>query len=281
MRSLAATATFFGVAVLTHVSLVSKAAVQVPAVQSSFASHFPTSFPQPGFKTLLALQAPAFVYRTVPELLGVTNSTAAPERKKASQLLAAKIMALAVGVHFSFALGVSGMMRPSKVLGFLALSPSLVSSGTWDPSLAMVAIGGIIPASIAYFRHVKPKQDKLRQLAGQTDSKKDDKSDAALRPELALVSPEWRTPVNPFKIDARLIIGSVLFGLGWGATGLVSCRIFLGKQHGLWPGFTDSCSFFAHLDVTFTSAPDQRSHLFQLWLQKPSPEGVFPALVSC
>ncbi len=102
-------------------------------------------------------------------------------------------MALAVGVHFSFALGVSGMMRPSKVLGFLALSPKLVSSGVWDPSLAMVAIGGIIPASIAYFRQVKPKQDALRQ----NKSTKVDASNVILRPQLSLVSPEWRTPADP------------------------------------------------------------------------------------
>ncbi|SPO26864.1 uncharacterized protein UTRI_04177_B [Ustilago trichophora] len=220
VRSLVATATFFGVAVLTHVSLVSKAAVQVSALKSTFASHFPTSFPQPDFATLLALQVPAFVYRTVPQLLGATESDASLERKKAAQLLAAKITALAVGVHFSFALGVSGMMRPSKVLGFLSLSPELISSGAWDPSLAMVAIGGIIPASVAYFRHVKPKQHALRRAASQSASKKADKSDDDARPEFSLVAPEWRTPANPFKIDVTLIIGSALFGLGWGATGL-------------------------------------------------------------
>ena len=114
------------------------------------------------------------------------------------------------------------MMRPSKVLGFLSLSPRLISSGAWDPSLAMVAIGGIIPASVAYLRNVKPKQDELRRRTTQTAPNSQDKSDSQLQPQLSLVAPEWRTPANPSKIDAKLIVGSVLFGLGWGATGLVS-----------------------------------------------------------
>lgn len=220
LRSFVATATFFGVAVLTHVSMASKAAVSTAAVGSGFWSHLPASFPQPDFITLLALQAPALVYMTVPDLLGATDPSASAQSKKTRQLLAAKIMALAVGTHFSFALGISGMMRPSKVLGFLSLSPALISSGAWDPSLAMVAIGGIVPASIAYLRHVKPKQDELRRRS----AKKGSKSDAELQPALSLVAPEWRTLANPWKIDARLVVGSVLFGLGWGATGLVSMK---------------------------------------------------------
>ncbi|KAJ1018797.1 hypothetical protein NDA16_004602 [Ustilago loliicola] len=220
LRSVAATATFFGVAVLTHVSNLSKAAVQVPGATSTFASHLPASFTKPSISTLLTLQTPALVYLVAPRLLGAISSQEDTKQKSARQLLAAKIMALAVGVHFSFALGISGMTKPSKVLGFLSLSPRLISSGVWDPSLAMVAIGGIIPASIAYFNQVKPKQDELRRLSTQTTSKKADKSDAHFRPQLSLVSPEWKTPANPYKIDARLIIGSILFGLGWGATGL-------------------------------------------------------------
>lgn len=192
-------------------------------MKTSLASHLPTSFPTPGPGTLLALQAPALVYLAIPWLLRTSSPSAAAERKRADQLLAAKIMALAVGVHFSFALGVSGMMRPSKVLGFLSLSPSLISSGAWDPSLAMVAVGGIIPASVAYFAQVKPKQDKLRRsTTPNSASKTADKPDSHLRPELSLVASEWTTPADPFEIDARLIIGSILFGLGWGATGLVS-----------------------------------------------------------
>lgn len=195
-----------------------------------FANHLPSKFPIPSIGTLLALQAPMLVYLAAPCLLGTTQSAAETHKNRANQLLAAKIMALAIGVHFSFALGVSGMMRPSKVLGFLALSPTLITAGAWDPSLAMVAIGGIIPASIAYFHQIKPKQDQLRRSSAQTTSKKAEKSDSHLRPELSLVSPEFRTPADPSKIDARLVIGSIFFGLGWGATGFVSSAIHSHQQ---------------------------------------------------
>ncbi|TKY85309.1 hypothetical protein EX895_005471 [Sporisorium graminicola] len=259
LRSLVATATFFGVAVLTHVSIASKAAVSAAAIRSSFFSHLPTTFPQPDFTTLLALQTPALVYMTAPEMLGVADPSASSEpNKKKNQLLAAKIMSLAVGVHFSFALGISGMMRPSKVLGFLSLSPRLISSGAWDPSLAMVAIGGIIPASVAYFRHVKPKQDELRRRsAAASNSKKDAKVDAQLQPALSLVAPEWRTPANPSKIDVKLVVGSVLFGLGWGATGLcpgpalasLSSLATQAFTQGSFAGVTDILAFVAAMAV--------------------------------
>ncbi|EST04882.1 sulfur transport domain protein [Kalmanozyma brasiliensis GHG001] len=220
LRSLVATATFFGVAVATRVTTTAPSATSSAAIKTTFASHLPSMFPQPDFGTLLVLQAPAIIYRSVPGLLGAIDPSAPPQENRSYQLIAARIMAFFVGIHFSFALAVSGMMRPTKVLGFLSLSPELISSGAWDPSLAMVAIGGIIPASIAYFREVKPKQDELRRRSAQSDSKRPAKLDTQLQPELSLVAPEWRTPANPSKIDLRLIGGSVLFGLGWGATGL-------------------------------------------------------------
>lgn len=224
LRSLVATATFFGVAVLIHVFNVfnvAKSATTTQALGSAFASRLPATFPKPDLATLLALQLPALVYLAAPSALqSGEKSDSTSKTRAAKQLLAAKTMALAVGVHFSFALGVSGMMRPSKVLGFLSLSPALVSSGKWDPSLAMVAIGGIIPASIAYFQQVKPKQDQLRRLG--SSSKKSQDASSRLRPKLSLVAPEWRTPADPSKIDARLVLGAIFFGLGWGATGLVS-----------------------------------------------------------
>lgn len=254
LRSLVATATFFGVAVLTHVSIASPSLLQKATANSSFFDHLPTKFPQPSFLTLLALQVPALVYMNAPHVIGTTDTSVGPEKKRAGQLLAAKVMAFAVGVHFSFALGVSGMMRPSKVLGFLSLSPALISSGAWDPSLAMVAIGGIIPASIAYFRQVKPKQDELRRRATQTESKKEsDKQLSRHQPELFLVAPEWRTPADPSKVEIRLVMGSILFGLGWGWTGfcpgpaLVSLSS-LGVQ-GTWSSVTDLLAFVAAMAV--------------------------------
>jgi uncharacterized protein len=90
------------------------------------------------------------------------------------------------GLLFGVGLIVSGMANPAKVLGFLDLA------GHWDPSLAFVMIGAIALASIGFFasRHTgKPLLDDTRHLP----TKK--------------------------KIDVQLIVGSAIFGAGWGIAG--------------------------------------------------------------
>ncbi|PWZ00320.1 hypothetical protein BCV70DRAFT_200481 [Testicularia cyperi] len=232
LRSLVATATFFGVAVVTHLSLrdaatssslASKILSGVTSGSGGFTSHLPSTYPVPSLLTLALLQIPVLLYTLLPRVVGTQPSNASKQQKQASQLLQAKLVALGVGLHFSFALGISGMLRPSKVLGFLCLSPSCFSSGAFDPSLAMVAIGGILPASYAYFSSVKPKQDRLTAALRSKKSDAASTQDATLqhsRPELSAVSPEWRLPANPSQLDLRLVLGAALFGVGWGATGL-------------------------------------------------------------
>tara|TARA_R110002111_G_scaffold1839_4_gene12467 strand:+ start:2547 stop:2966 length:420 start_codon:yes stop_codon:yes gene_type:complete len=96
------------------------------------------------------------------------------------------LIALASGLVFGFGLLLSGMANPAKVLGFLDLA------GAWDPSLALVMIGAIAVAFI-------PMQ--WTQRRGVT-----------LRGEAAQI------PTNR-QIDRRLIIGSLVFGAGWGVAG--------------------------------------------------------------
>tara|TARA_R110002124_G_scaffold93947_1_gene237613 strand:- start:3433 stop:3852 length:420 start_codon:yes stop_codon:yes gene_type:complete len=96
------------------------------------------------------------------------------------------LIALASGLVFGFGLLLSGMANPAKVLGFLDLA------GAWDPSLALVMIGAIAVAFI-------PMQ--WTQRRGVT-----------LRGEAAQI------PTNR-QIDQRLIIGSLVFGAGWGVAG--------------------------------------------------------------
>ena len=96
------------------------------------------------------------------------------------------VSAFLVGLLFGLGLIVSGMANPAKVLGFLDLA------GHWDPSLAFVMIGAIALASIGFFasRHTgKPLLDDTRHLP----TKK--------------------------KIDVQLIVGSAIFGAGWGIAG--------------------------------------------------------------
>ena len=98
-----------------------------------------------------------------------------------------KIISLISGAIFGFGLTASSMTNPAKVLGFLDLF------GQWDPSLIFVMIGAIIISSPFFFL-LKSKEKPLFARS-------------FLIPEIK-------------KIDTKLIIGSSLFGIGWGSVGL-------------------------------------------------------------
>lgn len=91
-----------------------------------------------------------------------------------------------VGLLFGVGLILAGMTDPSKVLGFLDLA------GLWDPSLAFV-MGGAILMSLGAFTLAKKRTTSF--LGG------------------AMHLPTSRN------IDKRLVIGSLLFGAGWGLAG--------------------------------------------------------------
>ncbi|HJO03015.1 MAG TPA: DUF6691 family protein [Acidobacteriota bacterium] len=91
------------------------------------------------------------------------------------------------GALFGAGLALSGMTNPAKVKGFLDLT------GDWDPSLVLVMGGGL--ASFALWNLL---------LGGRAE------------PILGGAKP---TKPNG-KVDARLIVGSMLFGVGWGLAGL-------------------------------------------------------------
>lgn len=91
-----------------------------------------------------------------------------------------------VGLIFGIGLILAGMTNPAKVIGFLDIT------GTWDPSLAFVMGGGILVAIIA-FRFAKKRT--VNFLGGA-----------------------MRMPTSDM-IDKRLVIGSLLFGAGWGIAG--------------------------------------------------------------
>jgi hypothetical protein len=97
------------------------------------------------------------------------------------------ISSLLVGIIFGAGLVLSGMVLPSKVLGFLDIA------GAWDPSLGLV-MGGAVLASIGAFAVARRR------------------SHSYLGFEMKL--PTSRT------IDRRLVVGSLLFGVGWGIAGL-------------------------------------------------------------
>lgn len=97
------------------------------------------------------------------------------------------LAALAAGLLFGLGLIVSGMADPAKVLGFLDLA------GQWDPSLALV-MSGAIAIGLPAFTLARKRQ---RTLLGEP-----------------MQLPTART------IDRRLVLGSLLFGVGWGIAGI-------------------------------------------------------------
>ena len=96
------------------------------------------------------------------------------------------LSAFLAGLLFGLGLIISGMTNPSKVIGFLDLA------GMWDPSLAFV-MGGAILIGAGAFSIAKKRQ---RSLLG-----------APMRLSSAT------------KLDKGLLLGSLVFGIGWGLSG--------------------------------------------------------------
>nr|WP_113865135.1 YeeE/YedE family protein [Brenneria salicis]NMN91110.1 hypothetical protein [Brenneria salicis ATCC 15712 = DSM 30166]RBP66610.1 hypothetical protein DES54_103140 [Brenneria salicis ATCC 15712 = DSM 30166]RLM31953.1 hypothetical protein BHG07_02320 [Brenneria salicis ATCC 15712 = DSM 30166] len=94
--------------------------------------------------------------------------------------------ALGSGMVFGFGLSLSGMLNPARIQGFLDIF------GAWDASLAFVLGGAVI---VAFFGMQVMKRMR--------------------RP---LLSESFDVPTNR-RIDAPLIVGSAIFGLGWGLGG--------------------------------------------------------------
>jgi uncharacterized membrane protein YedE/YeeE len=97
------------------------------------------------------------------------------------------LSAFICGLLFGLGLLMAGMANPAKVLGFLDVT------GLWDPSLALVMLGAIAVAFVAFgFSKKMP---------------------------LSLLKAKFHWP-DATAITRPLLAGSALFGLGWGLVGL-------------------------------------------------------------
>ena len=98
----------------------------------------------------------------------------------------ASLFAFVAGLVFGLGLIVAGMANPAKILGFLDVA------GRWDPSLALVMAGAIAVGVVAF---ALARRRTVSALG------------------LPIQLPSART------LDARLIGGSLVFGIGWGLAG--------------------------------------------------------------
>lgn len=98
---------------------------------------------------------------------------------------------LAAGLVFGLGLVLAGMADPAKVLNFLDVGG--IATGQWDPSLAFV-MAGAIAVAFTGFRLARRRRSPVFAAA--------------------FTGPRAR------HIDARLLVGPAVFGIGWGLVGL-------------------------------------------------------------
>ncbi|MDG1851003.1 MAG: YeeE/YedE family protein, partial [Gammaproteobacteria bacterium] len=97
------------------------------------------------------------------------------------------IIIIASGILFGLGLSVSEMVNPARVLGFLNIL------GPWDPTLIFV-MGGALTVAVPGFQYARLMHKPVLGMSFSMPGKKD--------------------------LDKKLILGAVLFGIGWGLAGI-------------------------------------------------------------
>ncbi|MFG1426920.1 DUF6691 family protein [Roseixanthobacter glucoisosaccharinicivorans] len=121
------------------------------------------------------------------------------------------LTSLAAGLLFGLGLAISGLLNPAKVKAFLDIT------GAWDPSLIFVLGAGVVVAFIGYriaFAINKPLLDSQLHLPTKT------------------------------RIDSPLIIGSAIFGVGWGLAGFCPGPAIASLSLGLLPAVIFAVAMF-------------------------------------
>lgn len=108
---------------------------------------------------------------------------------------------LASGILFGAGLTIGGMTSPERVRGFLDVF------GRWDPTLAFVMAGAVLVMAIAWR--------------------------AQARMQAPLFGGKFSLP-DRSDLDSKLIIGSAMFGIGWGLAGLCPGPAIAGLALGFW-----------------------------------------------
>lgn len=103
------------------------------------------------------------------------------------------------GIVFAIGLGMGGMTEPTKIVAFLDVF------GNWEPDLLFV-MGGAVSTYAIFYRWVLKRKQPLFESSFSIPTSK--------------------------AIDKRLILGSALFGIGWGMTGLCPAPGLVGLTSG-------------------------------------------------
>lgn len=109
--------------------------------------------------------------------------------------------ALLIGTVFGAGLALSDMINPARVQAFLDIA------GAWDPTLLFVMGAALVPSALAYL--VRRRMDR------------------------PLFAAEFYIPNNR-ALDRQLLLGAVLFGIGWGLAGFCPGPAISGLVLGAW-----------------------------------------------
>ena len=140
-----------------------------------------------------------------------------------------RVVPLICGVIFGLGLAISGMINPAKVIGFLDVT------GNWDPSLAFV-MGGAVVVTAGAFRFILKWKKPLLSDVFHLPSRED--------------------------LDRRFLGGAVIFGAGWGLSGLcpgpaIASLAFINPKIGIFIIAMVIGSYLARLDFFAGKAGDQ------------------------
>jgi uncharacterized membrane protein YedE/YeeE len=109
--------------------------------------------------------------------------------------------AIVVGLIFGAGLALSDMINPARVLAFLDVA------GDWDPTLAFVLGGALIPSAMGYWLSRRMKRPLFDQ--------------------------QFRIPQNR-TVEPKLLAGAAIFGIGWGLAGFCPGPAIAALGFGLW-----------------------------------------------
>lgn len=132
-----------------------------------------------------------------------------------------RVIEFFVGLLFGLGLMLSGMTDPGKVIGFLDVA------GLWDPSLALV-MGGAVIVGLFAFAVARKRTTTLLGSAMHLPNRED--------------------------VDQRLLIGALVFGVGWGLAGFCPGPALVAMGAGVWQAAVMTAAMVAGMALHELSA---------------------------